>query len=1092
VPDVFHIDSITCDTFITYGPIDPIPCVAQPPLPPNCVCIDTLPLGFSIICCIDSIVCDTFSHVDTHTDTAVYVYGTNNSVWALNANTGTTLWNRTGINAAAASLNSGSPIVFDTLLIIHDNGAGGAGRRFVSALNTRNGATVWTSNDYPIDSIVCDTFITYGPIDTLPCSLAVAPTPPCVCIDTLGGSIICCIDSIVCDTFYNATTATVQLPFRMFLGLSLSNDTLFVSGRGSGISSDGGGQIVSLDAKTGLRLDTYDPTVAYGWQHSPVVFEDRVVAVSRNDAAGSFSGTVHRLSHDLATVVTGPGPAPSFTSIGFVRFSTPTLYVEPSVGEKIVIYGTIGQSGDFPPGDIVMRRILPTISLRSYQTVIGQIHGPGAVAAGNGLLLQGDDAGYWWAMDANSYGGAFFGGLYPFWIKQFPSHITAGAAISPEDDTLVVIIDGNGNAAGWHNGHVTTRPRAQIYFDYNDPNFSGGNLGLARTEVVIGIIPTDAATGNGGFAETTVICFQNVGNAALDYELSWGASPVLLSSADFGGTINWSRISPGRGKIASRFVEENTITSGNGFMEKKYDLSSKTVKDGIDMEEDGIQSLKEIRDFYQKTAYFGTTKLQEAKSNMPQPGWLFVNELSPNPVAPGDSVLLRLVAVNPNVGFGLFFGQVKLHSTNEPDVQGNPLDTTRIDVILAIGYLGQRCHITPDDDGSGDSTNLLVSNYGHVIAQDAAGFHWKTGLVGFDGGYELGNSDTTFVGMIPTLGAAPPVPSAVTGWKSDADCEQGVKTYTEGSVSVDMDTHYTAMAHLASAYGFTSLPLIVKEYGWAFREAITPHAKEAIFKTLVVSCTGSVGVDSVKLGAWADLDVHNFGANNSGLLANNDVMWQYDVAIPEELYGIARVPGDNVNVSGTATLWTSAHATAGGIEWLPHDPVEINGQFNSGFKGQVGTHPQDLSIYNGSRIVSLAPGESYTVTYIWWGADTTGESGVITTDLLKNRLKEWLRLLGYYRGDVWGDGGINVNDKIRLGKYVYPFPAYDNAYEPIPFASQGELNNDGIINFDDVILLKNFQESNGATTAPLDRDRFVPDPYKNVRDCLNDDVNWTP
>ncbi|HKZ22274.1 MAG TPA: PQQ-binding-like beta-propeller repeat protein, partial [candidate division Zixibacteria bacterium] len=443
----------------------------------------------------------------------------NNSVWALNANTGATLWNRTGINNAAASLLSGAPIVFDTLLIIHDNGVGGAGRRFVSALNVRNGTTVWTS---------------------------------------------------------------AQMPFRIFLGPALSNDTIFVAGRGTGISGDGGGQIVSLNAHTGAVIATYDDSLAINYQNGVVVFGNNLVACTRNDGTSLDSTSsiqVWKHTHDITT-------SPSqFTPSSFYldRFSTPEVYVEPSVGETVIVYGTAGKMLGSGTGaaDIVMYRILPSFSFRSSMSTVGTIHAPGAVAGGNGLLLQGDDAGYWYALDGNSYGVAF-GGLAHYWHKIFPSHLTAGTAISPDDDTLVVIIDGNGNCYGWRSGGVGSRPRVETYYDQIKR--------FPMTEVFMNIIPPDTIGGTGGSDETTLVVFENVGTATLTYSINWVSSP----------------------------------------------------------------------------------------------SWLSVNDLNGGVASPGNGIILKLTAINPNIGYGDFYGEIKLFNTNEPDAP-SVLDTTRMLVRLKVG-----------------------------------------------------------------------------------------------------------------------------------------------------------------------------------------------------------------------------------------------------------------------------------------------------------------------------------------------------------------------------------------------------------------------
>jgi len=966
------------------------------------------------------------------TDTAVYVYGTNNSVWAINANTGASLWTRTGINAGAASLLSGSPIVLDTLLIIHDNGAAGTGRRFVSALNTRNGSTIWTS---------------------------------------------------------------AQMPFRIFLGPSISNDTLYVSGRGSGISGDGGGAIVALDANTGATIATYDPALPYNWQHSPVVFEDVVVAISRNDVLGAFAGSTHRLSHDLATVLVSPGPPG--TSIGFTRFSTPELYTEASLGEKIEIYGTTGLTADVPPGAIVMRRITPTVSLRSYQLLVGQIHGPGAVATdtvgGNSLLLQGDDAGYWWAMDANSYGGGFAGGLYPYWLKQFPSHITAGAAISPEDDTLVVIIDGNGNAAGWHNGHVTTRPRAQIFFDYLDPFFSGGNLGLARSEITLGIIPTDTIAGTGGFTNVKVGAYQNAGNAVLTYSLSHGSSPVALTAADFGGVMNLSRTNPTRNKMAREFADEMTVTSGNAFLEKKYYLASKSIKDEMDMEEDGINSLKEIRDLNSKATYFGTTKMQEAKKTLANPGWLFVNDDNGGTAGPGDSITLDIVAVNPNVGFGEFFGEIKLHSTNEPDVQGNALDTTRLPVRLLVGWLPER------NDVHASSEVLSKTNYGRDVAflGDLEGWLSLGDHVGFDGWIVVGNSDSTFAGVLGGYS-----PDAVDQSVSDFGPEDVFNLELRTSLqddgpfadAVDYDFHSTKYAHKL-------LPLKIVQYAWGIQSDLAgaTYEGDAVYQTIVVINTSNDSVKNIQVGSTHDTDIPPSATNNQGAFdTTHDNLWMYEASAPDRLHGVVRLPRDNVNSLGSDVLRsTITRGVPGATEYYSNADKDdtLQAWWDNQEKSILGPI-NDVWQCNGSKRFDLGPGESHTITFVWYGADVS--SGASLTD----RLKEWALLAGYYRGDVNGvhasgaGSGITLSDVVYLSNYVqHGGPA------PIPFTSQGDVDGDDSTQIDiaDVSYLYDYVSTNGAAPAPIEQDRFVPAPWNNRvdngkagRPSLNDDTNWTP
>jgi hypothetical protein len=606
---------------------------------------------------------------------------------------------------------------------------------------------------------------------------------------------------------------------------------------------------------------------------------------------------------------------------------------------------------------------------------------------------------------------------------------------------------------------------------------------------------------------------MNSGNEPLTYSLDWGSSPMVLQSSDFGwiSAVTLSRTNPTRQKMAKAFVEDNVMTAGHAFLEKKYAGAYKgSLIDMTDLvEEDGVRSFKEISDLLQKSTYFGTSKLQEAKAKMSKVGWLFINDNNAGVAAPGAAINLDIVAVNPDVGFGEFFGEIKLFNTNEPDVQGNPLDTTIMPVRLIIGYLGQRCDVESYNAG------LTKTNYGRDIAQEAAvGFYFDGAAAGFDGGIELGNNDSTFAGLWGNFAAAdPPVPSSVTGFKADSDCVTTTEDFIEGLPLVAEDTvsinyHQTKYAHVGDLLPGHALPLLVRQYGVGILDTtLSLYAGDAIYQTLVVSCTGSVGVTGIELGAWADLDVDNFAVNKGGIMANNDAVWQYDNnpdnAIGKQmLFGILRVPGDNIDTTGTATLWTSSHASTAppGIEWLPHDPVEIQAAFDAGNKGIFGVEPNDLSSYNGSAKFDLAAGESKTITYVWFGADTTGEVAAALPPFgtaqwgspLHKRFRDWLRNAGYYRGDVKGNDAIYLDDVMALLFWINTadFAKAASIYRPKPFVMQGDVDGDGDIDIDDRDSLYNYVFKGG--TAPVDYDRFVPAPYKNSRPGLTNDVNWKP
>ncbi|EQB63010.1 MAG: hypothetical protein RBG1_1C00001G0589 [candidate division Zixibacteria bacterium RBG-1] len=60
---------------------------------------------------------------------------------------------------------------------------------------------------------------------------------------------------------------------------------------------------------------------------------------------------------------------------------------------------------------------------------------------------------------------------------------------------------------------------------------------------------------------------------------------------------------------------------------------------------------------------------------------------------------------------------------------------------------------------------------------------------------------------------------------------------------------------------------------------------------------------------------------------------------------------------------------------------------------------------------------------------------------------------------------------------------------------QRNVKGDDEVETADVSYLYAFFASNGATEVPIERDRFVPNPWNNRatgRPSLNYDTNWTP
>ncbi len=862
---------------------------------------------------------------------------------------------------------------------------------------------------------------------------------------------------------------TGNLDGRFYLNLAASNDTVYTATRGqigaTLLSPDSSGTVYMINAHTGAVLGSrhfYD----HNFQAGISIIGDHIATVTRSRSAGSHLVIVWD-SHDITTA---PRTA---ERADFVNLSSPLTWEDPTSGETLITYSRVSNL-------IISRKISPGagISGRAFVPTLGTGEVAGAVAALNGTHFQPDDAGY---MYVNDMTGAF-GGLH-YWHKQFiDPNVAFGAwltapSISVDDDTLIFFVDAVGNAFAYRL-IAGTRARAETWFD---------ELGTYAPipEVLMNIIPDNLETGTGGSDDTTLAVFENIGDADLTYSISHESSPMNLNAGDFPSvtSVTLSRTHPARDRMAVKFAEDNAITASDGFHEKKYiKIQRQAPADRMDfLEEEGIADMKDLYGFIKSTS-FAVNRFAQAKARASQIGWLFVNDLTAQPVAPGGDVTLRLAAINPDSGYGQYFGEILLFNTNEPDSEGSYLDTNRMIVRLVVGFLGDSASVEAAHAG------VTKSNYGDEGVQ-SPDVNWVfNGIHSLDQVgcfFYLGNDTGNFAGLKNQGATDINSQQAASGFRPDTTMEIVRDTLVDGvfADTVVGDWSYTKWVH-------TKLPLSIRQFAYAVKDSISPYSGDAVFQTFVIKNTGPVPVTDIELGLDADLDVPDFGTNRIKIDSTHDVVWMYDTVGVADIpikFGWMRAPRDNVDSLGTAVLtgWIN-RSIAGSVEYYGNAARDDTIHHAFSIQRKFTTHPKgDYNMTIGAKHFSLNPGESRTETFILWAADTTlGDPNLL------NRFKDWLRILGYYRGDTKGDGGTFLDDAVYLVNYVF-----SGGPDPLPFKGQGDVNDDGAVNLADIQYLLNYifhgVWGGGSSPAPIDRDRFIA-PYSSPRPGLTNDNNWKP
>jgi hypothetical protein len=223
---------------------------------------------------------------------------------------------------------------------------------------------------------------------------------------------------------------------------------------------------------------------------------------------------------------------------------------------------------------------------------------------------------------------------------------------------------------------------------------------------------------------------------------------------------------------------------------------------------------------------------------------------------------------------------------------------------------------------------------------------------------------------------------------------------------------------------------------------------------------------------WVDMD------------PDHNLIWQYGVQEVDQVFGMMKAPFyddpmyNMVAVRNPEYVWPNEGFCddAGGfwgldsLYWLMTTA------------GVVPPTPPDtdFSLMMTAGPVTIAPGNPHIEIWIDFGRDLTdGFSWA-----------QWyhrvLRYAGFYRGDVNASDflevpSLDVSDLVYLINYLFK-----QGPAPHPYADQGDLNANGIVNMEDIVYMINYVFKGGP--PPKDCVRFIPGKW--CRTSLFESPNW--
>jgi hypothetical protein len=296
---------------------------------------------------------------------------------------------------------------------------------------------------------------------------------------------------------------------------------------------------------------------------------------------------------------------------------------------------------------------------------------------------------------------------------------------------------------------------------------------------------------------------------------------------------------------------------------------------------------------------------------------------------------------------------------------------------------------------------------------------------------------------------------------------------------------YNSTYNANVAYGNFSSDLIPGERDSVFIVGIMEDSVDFSIKIKVYYNTGLDPIMGMYPTFFEDWDVGDAQNNMVAMDTLHNLMYQYDVADPNIVFGMFKAPFyddpmyNMVAIANPRYIYPNAgFCTGWGLDSLYY-LMTTPGYYNTA------ASDTDMSQLMTAPPFDLPVGGKHIEIWIDFGF-----AGDFSDPLVQ---KAWwhrvLRYAGFYRGDVNSSGGLDtldvgqldVIDAVTLISYLY---RYGNP--PKPYADQGDVNADGKVDVVDVVYLLNYLYIGGP--PPIDYIRFIP--QKWTRPSLFENTNW--
>ncbi|MGB2803507.1 MAG: hypothetical protein WBD64_01250, partial [Candidatus Zixiibacteriota bacterium] len=202
---------------------------------------------------------------------------------------------------------------------------------------------------------------------------------------------------------------------------------------------------------------------------------------------------------------------------------------------------------------------------------------------------------------------------------------------------------------------------------------------------------------------------------------------------------------------------------------------------------------------------------------------------------------------------------------------------------------------------------------------------------------------------------------------------------------------------------------------------------------------------------WAavfeDWDVGDAYSNTGEMDPDHNLMYQWDPAEPSIVFGIMKVPFDDLPMQSMVFVYNPEEVyptgqfslNCGGVPGPSYmfDEFMVPGLFRNVGEHPWGQDPDDHSTFMASQPFSLNPDEKHIEIWIDFGRNTN--DGMTW----EQWYKKILRYVGMYRGDVNASDtldlpSLDVSDLVYLINYLYK-----GGPAPLPFADQGNVDGKG-------------------------------------------------